>query len=562
MRKIGERYENWLLSVRAPEEKSELLRMDEATKSDAFFTELSFGTGGLRGIMAMGTNRMNRYTVAKATRGLCRYILTEFPSNKSVAIGYDSRNNSELFAKLAASILASAGVRVHLWPELLPTPMLSYAVRTLGCSVGIMLTASHNPGEYNGYKVYGADGCQITEEAAEIISRHIAEQPTFTDEEPEDFDKLLANGKISYIGEDVYEAFIQEIMANSVLGTDCTENASLKIVYTPLNGTGRRPVTDVLSRCGFKNVHVVREQEMPDGNFPTCPYPNPEIKEAMALGVSYAEKMGADVLLATDPDCDRVGVGTPGPDGRYTLLTGNEIGLLLFDFIAKRLTEDGTMPKHPIVVKTVVTSDLTDRIAQRFGVTVKNVLTGFKYIGETIGALEKAGHVEDYILGFEESCGYLTAGYVRDKDGVLAAMLIAELAAYHRANGKTLYEAICELYKTYGYAKNSLKSYAFTGPQGFADMQGVMQRLRGGVNAFGKYAVEDVLDYAKGIDSLPASDVLKFLLAGGSTLTVRPSGTEPKLKVYFSVSARDSAEASETTEQLTAQIEEIIYQTK
>lgn len=562
MREIDERYAAWLASVSRGEEKAELLGMDEATKSDAFFTELSFGTGGLRGIMAMGTNRMNRYTVAKATRGLCRYILSEFPENASVAIGYDSRNNSELFAKLAASILADAGVRVHLWSELLPTPMLSYAVRTLGCSVGIMLTASHNPGEYNGYKVYGADGCQITEEAAAKISAFISKEQAFGAKECASFEALYADGKISYIGEDVYEAFIKEVMGCSILGKSYPENASLKIVYTPLNGTGRRPVTDVLCRSGFENVHVVREQELPDGNFPTCPYPNPEIKEAMALGVSYAEKMGADILLATDPDCDRVGVGTPGINGEYTLLTGNEIGLLLFDFIAKSRTQNGTMPAHPVVVKTVVTSDLTDRIAERFGVCVKNVLTGFKYIGETIGAMEKAGQIEDYILGFEESCGYLTAGYVRDKDGVLAAMLIAELAAYHKANGKTLYDAICELYQTYGYCKNSLKSYAFTGPQGFADMQGVMQRLRGGVSAFGTLAVESVLDYAKGIDALPSSDVLKFLLQGGSTLTVRPSGTEPKLKVYFSVSAADAAEAKRMTEELTLEIEKIIYPTK
>lgn len=389
MRNVRELYKAWVASVTDDHLKQELLSMNEKQITDAFFKDLSFGTGGLRGTMAVGTNRMNRYTVGRATRGLGRHLLATCPQNAKVAIGYDSRRNSAQFATLAAKILSNMGIRVFIWKELLPTPMLSFAVRTLHCAAGIMLTASHNPSEYNGYKVYGADGCQITEEAAASISEYIAKEADFASEGDQSFEEALANGKISYIDDCVYEAYLAEVMRNSMLGKTCFFNEDLRVVYTPLNGTGRRPVLDVLERCGFSNVTVVREQEQPDGNFPTCPYPNPEIPAAMELGIAYAKRGDADLLIATDPDCDRVGVGVRNASGDYKLLTGNEIGLLLLDFICKSRLEKGTMPVHPVAVKTIVTTDLANRVAEHYGVTIVNVLTGFKYIGEYIGALEK-----------------------------------------------------------------------------------------------------------------------------------------------------------------------------
>lgn len=558
MRDTGAIYEEWLAAVSDEELKRELSSMDKSAIDDAFFADLSFGTGGLRGVMAAGTNRMNVYTVAKATRGLGDYIVSEFPENKSVAIGYDSRNNSERFAKLAAVILADMGIKVYIWSELLPTPMLSYAVRELGCSAGIMLTASHNPAKYNGYKVYRSDGCQITEEAAAMISERIAAVSDFGNIPERSFDALLESGIIEFIPERIYEAFVAEVMANSMLKSDTGADKAIKIIYSPLNGTGRRPVLDVLARQGFTGITVVREQELPDGNFPTCPYPNPEIPEAMSLGLEYMAREGAELLLATDPDCDRVGVGVKTPSGESILLTGNEIGLLLLEFICRRRTESGNMPENAVMVKTIVTTDLAERIATRYGVKCANVLTGFKYIGEYIGALEAQGREKDYILGFEESCGYLTAGYVRDKDGVLAAMLIAELAAYYKSCGKTLYEALSEIYETYGYCKNSLRSYAFEGTAGFAKMQCIMQRLREKIDTVGGLAVERVLDYKGGIEGLPPSDVLKFCLFGGSSIVVRPSGTEPKLKAYFCANSRGAAAAEELTKRIADGIEEFI----
>ena len=550
MRNTKVLYSEWLKNVDDAKLHAELLSMSEEDIVDAFFSDLAFGTGGLRGVMAAGTGRMNIYTVAKATAGLGEYILSEHSDNKSVAIGYDTRNNSEKFAKLAAVILAEMGIKVHLWGEALPTPMLSYAVRELGCSTGIMLTASHNPSKYNGYKVYRADGCQITEEAAAKISECIGKKSDFGNIPHLSFDELPDGGNIEIIPECVYEKFIGEVMTNSMLKSDTGADRSVKIVYTALNGTGRRPVLDVLSRCGFSAISTVSEQMAADGNFPTCPYPNPEIPEAMSLGLKYAEGVGAEILLATDPDCDRVGVGVRKPDGSYTLLTGNEIGLLLLEFICKRRKEADTMPSSAVMVKTIVTTDLAERIADAYGVATANVLTGFKYIGDYIGELEAAGRIEDYILGFEESCGYLTAGYVRDKDGVLAAMLISELAAYYSAKGRCLYDVLSDIYKTYGFCKNSLRSYTFEGNLGFSKMQSIMRSFRSGISQFGGLKVEGVLDYKDGLDGLPPSDVLKFKLEGGSTVVIRPSGTEPKLKAYFSASADSEIAANEITERM------------
>ena len=550
-------YEQWLRSVSDDALKTQLLAMNEEQIEDAFFSELAFGTGGLRGIMAAGTNKMNIYTVAKATRGLGSYILETFPDNKRVAIGYDSRNNSERFAKLAAKILADMGIKVYIWGELLPTPMLSYAVRELSCSIGIMLTASHNPAEYNGYKVYRSDGCQITEEAASIISEHIQKEPTFSDHIPANFGALVGCGAIECISEEVYEGFISQVMSNSLFDA-ASDGKQPSIVYTPLNGTGRRPVLDVLKRRGFTNVHTVAEQLLPDGNFPTCPYPNPEMPEAMKLGLAYAERLGADLLLATDPDCDRVGVGARTSDGKYTLLTGNEIGLLLLEFICQRRLALGSMPESAVIVKTVVTTDIATKIAKAYGAKTADVLTGFKYIGEYIGRLEAEGRRDDFILGFEESCGYLTAGYVRDKDGVLAAMLICEAAAYYASKGQTLCDALADIYKKHGYAKSSQRSYTFDGPKGFANMQAIMQKLRSDIDCIGSLKVEGTLDFKDGIMGLPLSDVVKFMLEGGSTVVARPSGTEPKLKIYFSISAPNETEASDLTDIIAKDIESYI----
>ena len=549
-------YNEWLASVSDQKLKSELISMDDEAINAAFFSELEFGTGGLRGIMAAGTNKMNVYTVAKATRGLGKYILASLSDCKKVAIGYDSRNNSQDFAKLTASILADMGIKVYIWSELLPTPMLSYAVRALGCSIGVMLTASHNPAEYNGYKVYRADGCQITEEAAHDISDYIGNEPTFTESTHRSFDELMKNGQIEYISEDVYESFIEAVMKNSLFGRISRPQPS--IIYTPLNGTGRRPVLDVLRRSGFEKVVTVAEQTLPDGNFPTCPYPNPERPEAMKLGLEYAKKTCADILLATDPDCDRVGVGARASDGSYKLLTGNEIGLLLLEFICERRLELGIMPKSAVVIKTVVTTDIAPKIAKAYGAYTADVLTGFKYIGEYIGRLEAEGRENDYIFGFEESCGYLTAGYVRDKDGVLAAMLISELTAYYLSKGKSLCDALSDIYTKYGYCMSSQRSYTFEGPKGFTNMQNIMQKLRGGLTSIGGVRVEETLDFKDGIMGLPPSDVIKFLLEGSSTLVVRPSGTEPKLKVYLSATASDENEASVLTEALAKDIERYI----
>ena len=521
----------------------ELNGMGAAEIEDAFFRDLSFGTGGLRGVIGAGTNRMNIYTVAKASQGLTNYLKQKF-SSPSVVIGYDSRIKSDLFAKKAASVFAANGIQVHIWPELMPVPAVSYAVRYLHASAGIMITASHNPAKYNGYKVYGADGCQITTEAAAAILTEIEKVDIFDDIKSDDFEDLLSAGKIKYIDEDVYTAYIEEVKKQSVLAEKIDRDVA--IVYSPLNGTGLKPVTEVLGDTGFTNITVVAEQEKPDGNFPTCPYPNPEIHEAMELGLQYCERTGADLLLATDPDCDRCGIAVKGPEG-YQLLTGNEVGLLLLDFICSQRLQNHTMPDHPVFVKTIVTTDLAERIAGHYGVQTINVLTGFKFIGEVIGRLEEQGRKNDYICGFEESYGYLTGDYVRDKDGVNASFMICEMYAYYRSKGISLLEKLDELYRTYGYCMNTLHSYEFDGPAGMKKMQQIMADCRAGVTEMGGKKVEKCLDYLTGIDGLPKSDVLKFILEDGSSVVIRPSGTEPKLKVYVSVvgEGKDRADENE-----------------
>lgn len=539
---IEKKYNDWLVHATAdPDLIAELEEMvgDEAVVSDAFYRDLEFGTGGLRGVIGAGTNRMNVYTVAKASQGLADYVIRHFPEEKrTIAISRDSRIKSDVFAKTAASVFTANGIAVEMYEVIMPTPCLSFAVRYLHCAAGVMITASHNPSKYNGYKVYGADGCQITTEAAAEILEEIEALDIFSDVTRADFDEALRNGQICWIDSSVEDAFIAEVKKQSVLGNTPVDR-DVTIVYSPLNGTGREPVLRVLRESGFSNITVVKEQEMPEGHFPTCPYPNPEIKEAMALGTQYAARTNADLLLATDPDCDRVGIAVKDTDGSYRLLTGNETGMLLLDFICARRLERGTMPANPVMVKTIVTTDMAEQIADHYGVRTINVLTGFKFIGEQIGLLEKTGNESAYIFGMEESYGYLTGTYVRDKDAVDAAFMIAEMFAYYKTRGTSLLQKLDELYATYGCRLNTLHSYTFEGESGFDTMTGIMQTFRTSFTSIVGLPVERVLDYADGLDGLPKSNVLKFLLADGSSVVVRPSGTEPKLKLYISIKAED-----------------------
>ena len=577
---IKNEYEVWKKKVTEDADlTAELTDMEgkEDRITDAFYQNLAFGTGGLRGVIGAGTNRMNIYTVGKASQGLADYINRHFPKEeRKIAISYDSRIKSSLFAKRAAEVFAANGIRVFIYTELMPTPMLSWAVRSLSCAAGVMVTASHNPSKYNGYKVYGPDGCQITTDAAAEILGCIEKTDAFEDVKREDFETALENGRISYIGEDTVTSFIEAVKGQSML-TKSEENVdkNISIVYSPLNGTGLKPVLRTLKESGFTNITVVKEQEQPDGHFPTCPYPNPEIREAMALGMEYAKKCSADLLLATDPDCDRVGIAVPNREGEYVLLSGNETGLLLLNYICSMRQAAGTMPEHPVFVKTIGTMDMAARIAADYGVKTVDVLTGFKFIGDQIARLEAEGRENDYILGFEESYGYLSGSYVRDKDAVDGAFLICEMAAYYRSKGMGLLEVLEGLYEKYGFCLNTLHSYEFEGMEGFEKMKGIMNRLHtmasriaeGEAVCIGGRKTEAVEDYLSGtisradkttepIAGLPSSDVLKFRLAGNASVVVRPSGTEPKLKLYISVSAEDKAKAQAEEEKITAQMEE------
>ena len=520
---------------------------DEAKIEDAFYRNLAFGTGGLRGVIGAGTNRMNIHVVAKASQGLADYIVKSFPEkDRKIAVSYDSRIKSDLFSKVAAGVFAANGIKVYIYSELMPTPCLSYAVRALHCAAGIMVTASHNPSEYNGYKVYGADGCQITTEAAKTILAEIEKLEIFADVKTGSFEQGLESGAIEYISDDIYTAFVGEVKKQSVLSENDQIDKNVAVVYSPLHGTGLKPVLRTLNESGYTNITVVREQEEPDGNFTTCPYPNPEIKEAMSLGMEYAERYNADLLLATDPDCDRVGIAVKTPDGEYRLLSGNETGMLLLNYICRKRTENGTMPQNPVFIKTIVTTDLAERIAAAYGVRTVNVLTGFKFIGEQIGLLEQQGKESSYIFGMEESYGYLSGGYVRDKDAVDGAFLICEMFAYYQTLGISLIDMLESLYKEYGYCLNTLHSYRFEGSKGFAKMQEIMRACRERISAIGGKKVVKVLDYAQGLDGLPKSDVLKFLLEDNCSVVVRPSGTEPKLKIYLSVTGVSMQEAGDT----------------
>lgn len=529
--------------------------MNEAAIEDAFYRDLAFGTGGLRGTIGAGTNRMNIYVVAKASQGLANYLLKE-ESSPSVVIGYDSRIKSDVFAKVAASEFSANDITVHLWPELNPVPTVSFATRYLHASAGVMITASHNPSKYNGYKVYGSDGCQITTEAAAEILSEINALDIFSDVKNMDFFSAVNNELVQYIADEVLTAFIEEVKGQSVLFGD-EINRDVAIVYSPLNGTGLKPVTRVLEESGFTNITVVEEQRNPDGNFPTCPYPNPEIREAMELGLQYCEKTGADLLLATDPDADRCGIAVKTAVGDYQLLSGNEVGLLLLDYICSQRTKHGKMPANPVFVKTIVTMDLAEKIAEHYGVETTNVLTGFKFIGEVIGRLEKQGRAADYICGFEESYGYLTGTYVRDKDAVNAAFMICEMFAFYKTQNISLIEKLNELYGLYGYCLNTLHSYEFPGSAGMEKMGAIMQSFHEGLKTVGGRSIVKTEDYGEGLNGLPKSDVLKFFFKGdvSGSVVIRPSGTEPKLKAYISVTAENKVEAEEVERQITADLE-------
>ena len=520
-------YERWLKEVKDDELLTELKNMSDKEIEDSFYKDLSFGTGGLRGTIGAGSNRMNIYTVAKATQGLANYLNANY-KNPSVVIGYDSRIKSDVFADVAAEVFSANGVKVEKWSTLLPVPTISYATRYLFASAGVMITASHNPSKYNGYKVYGEDGCQITTEAAAEILAEISKVDIFNDV------KKGRGAEIKSIPDEVFTAFIEEVKNQSVLfGEEVDKNVA--IVYSPLNGTGLVPVTRVLAKMGYSNVTVVEEQRNPDGNFPTCPYPNPEIKEALALGLEYCKKYNADLMLATDPDCDRVGIAVKDEDGEYQLLSGNEVGILLLDYLCSQRIKYNKMPKNPVMVKTIVTMDLGEQIANHYGVETRNVLTGFKFIGEQIGLLEKDGEADRYIFGFEESYGYLSGSYVRDKDGVNGAYLIAEMFSFYKTKGVSLLDKLQELYATYGFAHNTLQSYTFEGASGFTKMQEIMSRIRvEGISEINGVKVVKSLDYIEGLDGLPKSDVLKYCFEDNASVVIRPSGTEPKLKTYIS----------------------------
>ena len=521
---------------------------DEAAITDRFYRDLAFGTGGLRGVLGAGTNRMNIYTVRKATQGLADYLnATDLP--KRVAIAHDSRHNGDLFARETARVLAANGITACLYPRLEPTPSLSWAVRYLGCGAGVCVTASHNPAKYNGYKVYGADGCQITLEAAEKILAAIEAVDIFEGVKLADYDKAMADGLIQLIGEDCLDAFVDAVYAQRV--GDGEGIGRLNLVYTPLNGSGLECVRKLLGKLGVTHVTVVPEQEKPDGNFPTCPYPNPEIREAMQKGLELCDKVKPDLLLGTDPDCDRCGTAVPDGKGGYRLITGNEMGIILLDYICRTRIARGTMPARPVAVTTIVSTDMATPVAAKYGVELRRTLTGFKFIGEQIGLLEAAGEADRYIFGFEESYGYLSGAHVRDKDAVNATLLVCEAAAWYAQQGMTLLDAIEKLYAEFGCYRNRLESFAFEGEKGMHTMQALMAGLRAQPPAqIGGLQVTSVVDYNAEGTGLPAADVLEFRLEGGAKLMVRPSGTEPKIKVYLSAVAPDEAGADQINETL------------
>ena len=537
---VKRNYEEWLEKVSDEELKKELesLSGDEEAINERFYCELEFGTGGLRGKLRAGTNGMNVNTVSRAAAGLAEYLTETVKGEKSVSIAYDSRNKSREFAFLSAEIFSAKGIKAYIFDELAPTPVLSFAVRYLKTSAGVVVTASHNPKEYNGYKVYNEKGCQITEEAARAITEKI--------ENASYFGKYRSNNTlIEVLDNRVMNAFLSEVEKLSLF--DGTASFAPKIVYTPLNGTGYKPVTEILKRIGVKDLTVVPEQAYPDGNFPTCPYPNPEEKAALKLAIELAEKTNADMVLATDPDADRVGIAVRKKDGGFRLFNGNETGAIMENFMLSVKSKNGSMPKNPVVVKTIVTSDMATDIAKKYGAEVKEVLTGFKYIGETIDSLENP---EDYVFGMEESYGYLVGRHVRDKDSVSAAMIIAEAAAYYSSLGKTLIDALEDLYAEFGYYKTALVSRVYPGEKGKEEMDALISGLRKKpLTEIAGIKINEFKDYSTGIENLPKSNVLSFI-GDGIKVIVRPSGTEPKVKYYLTAKRPNEKESDEIVELL------------
>ncbi len=568
MNDIHALYDLWKKNATADPDLIEELNAVEGSEDeilDRFFKNLEFGTGGLRGVIGAGTNRMNVYTVGQATQGLATYLNTTYDA-PSVAIAYDSRIKSEKFARFAAGVLAANDIKVYIYPELVPTPMLSFAVRYFSCKGGIILTASHNPAKYNGYKCYDPKGYQMTDEAAAETYGYIQQTDMFTGIKTMDFDAGVESGKIEYIGAEVVEAFYKEV-EKACLSKEICASSGLKVIYTPLNGTGNKHVREMLRRIGIAEVRVVKEQELPDGNFPTCPYPNPEIRQVFECGLSMTEDFPADLLLATDPDCDRVGIAVRTADG-YKLMSGNEVGVLLTDYLLTRRSELGLLPKDPVVIKSFVTTDLVTAVAKEFGASVVNLLTGFKYIGEYMTMLEAKGEAQRFIVGMEESYGYLAGMHVRDKDAVVASTLICEMAAYYKSKGVSLYEQMQNLYKKHGMYQNSLLNFAFEGAAGMQKMTDLMDALRADApKTIGGMDVLTVADYKTSVETecatgrqtaitLPKSNVLCYGLPGGNKVIVRPSGTEPKLKVYLTAVAADAQAAQAITDRLAADFKE------
>ena len=556
-----EDYQRWCsASLEDPaltRELKEIAGQEDQIK-ERFAVALKFGTAGLRGILGAGSNRMNIYVVRQATQGLANWVKTQGGS-QLVAISYDSRINSDVFAREAACVLAANGIKVRIYDALMPVPALSFATRYYHANAGIMITASHNPAKYNGYKAYGPDGCQMTDDAAAVVYAQIQKTDILTGAAWMPFEEGKAKGLIAYVGEDCKEALYDAIKSRSVRPGLC-RTAGLKLVYSPLNGSGLVPVTRVLHDIGITDITIVPEQEYPDGNFPTCPYPNPEIFEALRLGLELAEKSGADLMLATDPDADRVGIAIRCPDGTYELVSGNEVGVLLLDYICQGRIEKGTMPKNPVAVKSLVSTPLADKVAAHYGVEMRNVLTGFKWIGDQIARLEAAGEVDRFILGFEESYGYLAGSYVRDKDAIVGSMLICEMAAYYRSIGSSIKQRLEEIYAQYGRYLNKVDSFEFPGLSGMDKMAGIMSGLRQNPpTEIGGYKVEKVTDYQNTAETgLPAANVLVYALDGGATVIVRPSGTEPKIKTYFTTLGKTLAEAEVQKEALAAALKPIL----
>ena len=570
MSNINMLYDLWCENAKNdPDLISELetIKDSENEINDRFYRSLEFGTGGLRGVIGAGTNRMNVYTVNQATQGLADYLKENF-EKPSVAIAHDSRNKSDLFAKSAACVLAANGIKVYLYKELVPTPMLSFAVRRLECSSGIVITASHNPAKYNGFKCYDPRGFQMTDEGAKATYEYIQKVDIFSDVKVMDFNTAIENKKIEYIEDWLIKEFFDNVEEQRIDKDACTDS-DLKIIYTPLNGTGNKPVRRILKRLGLTNVRIVPEQENPDGNFPTCPYPNPEIRQAFECALKMAEEESADLLLATDPDCDRVGIAVNTGDD-YRLMTGNEVGAMLTEYILSTKKKEGTLPKNPIVVKTIVTSELIRSIADKYNTETADLLTGFKYIGELITQLEEKGEAERYILGMEESYGYLAGTYARDKDGVVAAMLIAEMAAHYKKLGKTLADVMDEIYAEHGIYRNTLLNFAFEGAEGMATMSNMMENLRQNPPAsianldvvkFSDYKTSVATETASGIMThidLPKSNVLSYSLVDGCSAIVRPSGTEPKIKIYITAHANSFEDADRITSEITEDMKKIL----